>query len=157
MRAEAAGARQKFVFFWKERATPAAGLGPGCLSQFWPAPFVVDGVTYATAEHWMMVQKARLFDDQEAADRALAARTAQAAKAAGRMVRGFAEGRWAAARYEIVVAGNMAKSPSTTGSVAIYCQRETGCWLRRVRSIGSGGSAWPKTTTEPRPPRSGGA
>ena len=109
VRAEAAGARQKFVFFWKERATPAAGLGPGCLSQFWPAPLVVDGVTYATAEHWMMVEKARLFDDQEAANRALAARTAQAAKAAGRTVRGFAEGRWAAARYEIVVAGNMTK------------------------------------------------
>ena len=57
----------------------------------------------------MMVQKARLFNDEEAADKALAARTPQGAKAAGRGVRGFSEVEWAAARCRIVVAGNMAK------------------------------------------------
>lgn len=109
VRAEVAGPRPKFVFFWKERAGSGGSPGPGCLSQFWPAPFVIDGVTYSTAEHWMMVQKARLFNDEEAAEKALAARTAQAAKAAGRGVRGFSEAPWAAARYQIVVAGNTAK------------------------------------------------
>ncbi len=34
-----------------------------CFSQWYPAPFTVDGVLYATAEHWMMAGKARLFGD----------------------------------------------------------------------------------------------
>ena len=106
--AEARGARMKFVLFWNERPS-SWGPGPGCLSQFWPAPFTVDGVTYGTAEHWMMAQKARLFDDGATLREILKARTPQAAKSLGRAVRGFSEDRWGAARYQIVVEGNFAK------------------------------------------------
>jgi ribA/ribD-fused uncharacterized protein len=102
--AEAVRSARKFVFFWKE-----AELDPGCLSQFWPAPFTVDGVRYPTAEHWMMSNKARLFDDADALETIRTSPSPQAAKAAGRKVRGFSEAVWAAARYEIVVAGNLAK------------------------------------------------
>lgn len=104
VRAEAIGRRQKFLFFWKE-----AAFYPGCLSQFWPAPFVVDGVTYPAAEHWMMAEKARLFGDVDVLETILTARTAAAAKAAGRAVRGYSEDAWEAVRYEVVVAGNLAK------------------------------------------------
>jgi ribA/ribD-fused uncharacterized protein len=104
VRAEPTGARPRFVFFWKE-----AALDPGGLSQWWPAPFVVDGVTYPTAEHWMMAAKARLFEDAPTLEKVLRARTPAGAKSLGRAVRGFSEDRWAAARYEIVVAGNVAK------------------------------------------------
>ncbi len=104
VRAEAAGRRQKFVFFWKE-----AAFYPGCLSQFWPAPFLVDGVTYPAAEYWMMAEKARLFGDAEALDAILRAATPAEAKAAGRAVRGYHEEAWAAVRYQAVVAGNLAK------------------------------------------------
>lgn len=103
-RAEAVRGSSKFVFFWKE-----AELDPGCLSQFWPAAFTVDGVGYPTAEHWMMSSKARLFADEEAVEVILRSPSPEAAKAAGRRVRGFSEAEWAAARYEIVVAGNLAK------------------------------------------------
>lgn len=109
LRAEAMGARPQFVFFWQERTTVAGVLDAGCLSQFWPAPFVVDDVTYRTAEHWMMAEKARLFDDEEAVAKVLKASTPQAAKAAGRAVRGFSEGAWVAVRDQVVVAGNLAK------------------------------------------------
>jgi ribA/ribD-fused uncharacterized protein len=104
VRAEATGSRPKFVFFWKEPV-----LAPGCLSQWWPAPFVVDGVTYRTAEHWMMAEKARLFADAATLEQVVQAPTPAAAKSLGRAVRGFSEDRWAAARYDIVVAGNLAK------------------------------------------------
>ena len=104
VRAAATGARPTFVFFWKE-----PNLGPGCLSQWWPAPFVVDGVAYRTAEHWMMAGKARLFEDAAALEKVLSAPTPQAAKSLGRGVRGYSEDRWAAVRYDIVVAGNLAK------------------------------------------------
>ncbi|MBB1242480.1 NADAR family protein, partial [Streptomyces durbertensis] len=84
-------------------------VGPGCLSQWWPSPFTVDGVRYATAEHWMMARKAELFDDREALAAVLAAASPGAAKAAGRRVRGFTEERWAEHRFEVVVEGSVHK------------------------------------------------
>lgn len=46
------------VYFWQPHQ------GHGYLGQWFPTPFEVDGETYATAEMWMMVQKARLFEDE---------------------------------------------------------------------------------------------
>jgi predicted NAD-dependent protein-ADP-ribosyltransferase YbiA (DUF1768 family) len=62
-------------------------VGAGCLSQWWPAPFELDGVRYETAEHWMMAGKARLFGDAEGLAAVLAVTSPGAAKAAGRRVR----------------------------------------------------------------------
>lgn len=42
---QAAGERLKFLFFWGHSGT---GVGPWVLSQWWEAPFVVDGVTPPT-------------------------------------------------------------------------------------------------------------
>jgi ribA/ribD-fused uncharacterized protein len=103
------GNRAKYVFFWGHTAPPGGGAGKHCLSQWWPAPFSIDGCTYPTAEHFMMAGKARLFDDQAAAARILAAAGPAAAKKIGREVRGFSEQRWAAARFDIVVRGSVAK------------------------------------------------
>ncbi|MCE6997517.1 NADAR family protein [Saccharothrix sp. S26] len=99
----------EYLFFWGHRARPGAPAGKHCLSQWWEAPFTVDGLTYPTAEHFMMWGKARLFDDAETAERVLAARTPGEAKALGRRVRGFTEDAWVAHRLEIVVRGNLAK------------------------------------------------
>jgi ribA/ribD-fused uncharacterized protein len=107
--AEAAGQETEFLFFWGHQPQRDGTVGPGCLSQWWPAMFTVDGVTYPTAEHWMMAGKARLFGDDEALAAVLAAADPKAAKAAGRAVRGFDEQAWAAARFDLVVAGNLAK------------------------------------------------
>jgi ribA/ribD-fused uncharacterized protein len=109
LKAEAAGVQTEFLFFWGHRPRPDGGIGTGCLSQWWPAPFIVDGVAYPTAEHWMMAGKARLFGDDQALAAVLAAGSPGAAKAAGRTVRGFREQDWAAARFDIVVSGNLAK------------------------------------------------
>lgn len=57
------GAAMNFLFFWGHTESPDAGPGKACLSQWYPAPFVVDGIRYPTAEHWMMAQKAALFGD----------------------------------------------------------------------------------------------
>ena len=107
--AEAADQQPKFLFFWGHQPQRDGAVGPGCLSQWWPAPFTVDGVAYATAEHWMMAGKARLFGDDHALAAVLAAPSPKAAKAAGRSVHGFGEQAWAAARFDVVVAGNLAK------------------------------------------------
>ncbi|MFV0133370.1 NADAR family protein [Streptomyces sp. HMX87] len=104
-----AGARIKYLCFWGHRPRPDGRLGPSCLSQWWPSPFTVDGAAYATAEHWMMAGKARLFEDAEAERRVLAAAHPAEAKKAGRLVRGFDEETWARERFGIVVEGSVHK------------------------------------------------
>lgn len=104
-----AGAHIKYLHFWGHRPRPDGRVGASCLSQWWPSPFVVDGVTYATAEHWMMAAKARLFEDQEAERRVLAAGHPSQAKKAGRLVRGFDERIWQRERFGIVVEGSVHK------------------------------------------------
>jgi ribA/ribD-fused uncharacterized protein len=107
--AELAGQPLKIMPFWGHKPTASGAIGAGCLSQWWPEAFTVDGVTYPTAEHWMMAGKARLFGDEDGLAAVLAAKSPGAAKAAGRKVRGFDEQRWSDARYDLVVAGNLAK------------------------------------------------
>jgi hypothetical protein len=105
----AAGAKPKYLHFWGHRPQADGSLGPGCLSQWWPSPFTVDGVTYATAEHWMMAGKARLFGDRAAAEQIVRAPSPGAAKALGRKVARFDEDTWVAHRFELVVTGSVAK------------------------------------------------
>jgi ribA/ribD-fused uncharacterized protein len=105
----AGGVRVKYLHFWGHSPQRDGAPGPGCLSQWWPAPFTVDGVEYATAEHWMMAGKARLFGDADAERRAVAAGHPNAAKTVGRTVRGFDETVWEHARFELVTAGSVHK------------------------------------------------
>ncbi|MGW5313794.1 NADAR family protein [Nocardia thailandica] len=104
-----AGGVPKWLMFWGHQPLKNGGVGPGCLSQWWPAPFVVDGTTYGSAEHWMMAGKARIFGDEETRGRILSARSPAEAKKLGRLVRGFDEQVWAGERFELVVEGNVAK------------------------------------------------
>jgi ribA/ribD-fused uncharacterized protein len=105
----ASGASVKYLYFWGHKPRPDGSTGSGCLSQWWPATFTVDGREYASAEHWMMCAKARLFEDPDIAEQILAASHPGEAKALGRRIRGFDEAVWVEHRYEIVVAGNVAK------------------------------------------------
>lgn len=107
-----AGERIRWLHFWGHRARADGRIGASCLSQWWPSPFVVEGVSYATAEHWMMAGKARLFADAEAERRVLAAGHPSQAKKAGRLVRGFDEEIWARERFGIVVEGSVHKFAS---------------------------------------------
>lgn len=103
-----AGEPMKYVFFWGHQ--PAKhGVTVSCFSQWYHAPFVVNGQHYPTAEHFMMAEKAALFDDQSSRRKILEAPDPAAAKALGRQVRGFNDARWTERRFEIVVAANQAK------------------------------------------------
>lgn len=105
----AAGAHVKYLAFWGHRPRRDGSIGPGCLSQWWPSPFTVDGVRYATAEHWMMAAKARLFGDREAERRVLEAGDPRDAKSAGRTVRDFDEAVWERERFGLVAEGSTHK------------------------------------------------
>jgi ribA/ribD-fused uncharacterized protein len=108
-RRHAQGEAFTYEFFWGHAPRADGAASRACLSQWFEASFELDGVRYATAEHWMMAEKARLFRDDATLARVIAAKTPGAAKAMGREVAGFDESRWNAARFAIVVRGNFAK------------------------------------------------
>lgn len=103
------GLQPKFLFFWGHTPAVPGMVGKECLSQWWPAAFTLAGVTYPTAEHYMMAEKARLFGDAPMLNQILKAKGPAAAKRLGRGVQGFDEATWTNARFGIVVAANLAK------------------------------------------------
>jgi ribA/ribD-fused uncharacterized protein len=99
-------------------------LHSGWASQWYPSPFSVkirfteegeeEKVTFPSAEHWMMVQKALLFGDGEMAREILAVEEVSSAsmsqvKSLGRSVQNFDEEKWVAERERVVLEGNMHK------------------------------------------------
>ncbi|ORY02736.1 hypothetical protein BCR34DRAFT_573963 [Clohesyomyces aquaticus] len=91
------------VYFWRPHDSN------GYLGQWYSTPFTYDECTYATAEMWMMVQKARLFSDEEVAQRMLKTTDPKLHKSLGREVRGFSEGVWNENRLRIVEEGSYLK------------------------------------------------
>ena len=150
----ARGHRIKYLHFWGHRPRPDGRLGASCLSQWWPSPFTVDGVAYATAEHWMMAAKARLFGDAEAerAGRGRGAARPQAKKA-GRLVRGFDDAVWERERFAIVVEGSVHKFAADPALRAyLLGTGRAGSSSRPARSTGSGASGSRRTTPAPTTP-----
>jgi ribA/ribD-fused uncharacterized protein len=112
-----------FLFFWGHTPSKDEKLGPFCLSQWYPAPFVVRGQRYAAAEHFMMAEKARIFGDEATRAAILATDDPGKAKALGRKVRDFDEARWQEHRYGIVVEASRAKFEQNAA---------LGDWLRKT-------------------------
>ena len=98
-----------YLHFWGHRPRADGALSASCFSQWYAARFEVDGVVYPSAEHFMMAEKARLFDDERTLQQVLVAPTPNDAKALGRRVASYDDGRWAAHRFDAVVRGNAAK------------------------------------------------
>lgn len=79
------------------------------MSQWFSASFKIDDTTYATAEHYMMAEKARLFKDEKLRSLILQAASPNEAKGLGRKIKNFDEEVWCANRFEIVVKGSIEK------------------------------------------------
>lgn len=103
------GDHPQWLLFWGHRPEPDGSIGANCLSQWYPAPFTIDGVSYPSTEHFMMAAKARLFADTYTETRIRTARTPADAKQLGRKVVGFNEKVWVRHRSETVFIGNVAK------------------------------------------------
>jgi ribA/ribD-fused uncharacterized protein len=102
--AHAAGCRFTYRPFWRIGDDPDP-----IFSQWYPSPFIVDGETFQTAEHYMMAGKARLMGDEAARARILAAPHPRDVKALGRTVRNYDEARWCEHRFDIVTRGSLGK------------------------------------------------
>lgn len=103
------GDKVDYVLFWGHTNKGNETLGKFIFSQWYPSPFTVEGVTYKTAEHWMMAAKARLFHDHQILPQIIQAGTPKEAKALGRQVKGFIPAVWDERCCQIVVAGNKHK------------------------------------------------
>jgi ribA/ribD-fused uncharacterized protein len=98
----------KFLFFWGHQASKD-GITKTCFSQWWESAFVVDGIEYKSAEHWMMAKKALLFGDTENFQKILQTASPAEVKKLGREVQNYNEETWAKNRYQIVKEGNFHK------------------------------------------------
>lgn len=103
------GKKLKYLFFWGHTQSKNAAISKACLSQWYPAGFIVEGVHYYSAEHYMMAGKAKLFNDQEILQKILVSKSPVQVKALGKQVRGFQQAVWDAHCSQIVIAGNLAK------------------------------------------------
>lgn len=103
------GFKPEFLFFWGHTPNNKNVTDKSCFSQWWVAAFIVDGIEYQTAEHWMMANKALLFNDKESFDLILQSNTPAEAKKLGRAVRNFDQLIWEANAYKLVVDGNYHK------------------------------------------------
>lgn len=97
------GNRHEYVHFWGHKGKK------GCLSQWHDSPFVVDGITYKTSEHYMMSSKARLFGDKLSAKAIIECNHPKDAQDLGRTVKNFNPQVWDAHKFDIVVQSNIYK------------------------------------------------
>lgn len=104
-----AGQQFNFLHFWGHTPKKQGIIDKSCFSQWYPTAFKIDGVEYATAEHYMMAQKAKLFADEEHFAKIIASIHPNEAKKFGRLVKNYDAAIWEQHRFEIVVEGNIAK------------------------------------------------
>lgn len=90
---------EKFTFFWR-----------GPLSQWHRSNFTdTNGITYNTAEQFMMASKARLFGDIETEKKIMASSSPKEQKALGREVKNFNVDKWNEVAKSFVYLGNYYK------------------------------------------------
>ena len=87
----------------------------GPLSQWHPANFVEEDITYNSAEQYMMAAKARLFGDHAMAARIMACESPYEQKLMGSRVSGFDEVVWKRERHRIVFQANWLKFSQNNG------------------------------------------
>jgi len=115
--------RNGFLFFWDDMPSITSTPGSSCLSQWYPAVFTEHGITYNSAEHYMMAHKAALFHDDQAYHRIIQSDHPSEAASLGRMVKNFDEQVWKNERFRIV----------TTGSILKFRQNsELNCYLQQT-------------------------
>ena len=106
--------REKYVFFFGyEGPQPEV-----CFQQWYPSPFndpdsshpkTDEPLHFHTAEQYMMYMKAVLMDDEDAAEKILAAPSPAEAKALGRAIKNFDQDTWDANCDALVERGNFLK------------------------------------------------
>ncbi len=104
------GKKLKYLFFWGH-SQKGNEVTKACFSQWYPTKFIVEGITYASTEHYMMAEKARLFEPENDTliHEIINASSPAKAKKLGRNVLNFKSEIWDEHKCEIVTKGNFHK------------------------------------------------
>lgn len=97
-----------YLYFWGHQKSKS-GISKSCMSQWYEAPFTHNNTPYPTAEHYMMAEKARLFNDTETEKEILSTTNPRIAKQLGRKIKNFNENKWLENRRRIVIEANQHK------------------------------------------------
>ena len=81
----------------------------GYLSNWYPSPFTIHGITFSSMEQYMMYSKVLFFGDERIATQILATSNVSEIKALGRLVSGYDENLWNGVRQIVVYEGLLAK------------------------------------------------
>jgi len=98
-----------FLFFWGHQRSKDGSVIKTCMSQWWPSSFAENGTNYETAEHYMMAQKALLFNDHDIFEKILTEKDPKDVKDLGRQIKNFDAKKWDAHKFDIVKQGNLLK------------------------------------------------
>ena len=91
---------ENFVFFYTTEE---------CMSNFYPANFNINGINFSCTEQHMMYSKAKLFGDEDIANKIMLTNVPGKIKGLGRKVSNFDEKIWQQHRENILFEGNLAK------------------------------------------------
>lgn len=116
------GENLKFIFFWGHSPAHEEVTDKSCLSQWYPAAFCEGDLLFKTAEHYMMAQKARLFNDEVSFKKILSSEKPGEAKALGRLIENFEDTLWNEHRFEIVKRANVLKFQQYPELKKFLCQ-----------------------------------
>ena len=91
------------IFFYR------VGDAYGAFSNWAPTPFTVDGVSFSTAEQYIMYRKCLTFGDTVTAEKLLSSDSPKEQKALGREAAGYIDSVWAGIRQTVAIRGLYAK------------------------------------------------
>lgn len=74
------GEKLEYLFFWGHQASKDGRIIKSCLSQWWMTNFKESDIIFKSAEHYMMVGKARVFNDLPIVDQIVAAESPKKVK-----------------------------------------------------------------------------
>ncbi len=116
------------ILFWKRDDEY------GCFSQWYEAPFTVEGIRYWTCEQYMMARKALLFHDHECYKQIMKERDPAKVKALGRTVRNFDSAVWKKHNEEVIYTANYAKFSQNPRLKAILL-KTAGCSIAEASPL----------------------
>ena len=95
--------KDNYLLFWN-----------GHFSNWFPATFIVESMTFNCAEQYMMYMKAKTFNDQETMSKVMATSNPKEQKKLGRGLKNFNPVAWDKVKYSIVYDGCLAKYSQDT-------------------------------------------
>ncbi|MBC2579123.1 NADAR family protein [Clostridium sp. DJ247] len=103
------GKNLEYQFFSGYQPSKDGSITKSCLSQWWKSDIRIDSNSYSCMEQYMMAEKARLFNDDEALAKIMKSTNQMIMQELGGAVNNFDEKLWVKRRYSIILNGSYAK------------------------------------------------